>query len=303
MSRLDELPADQRAVLSLVLEKGRGYRQIADLLTLDEAIVRERAHAALDALGPRDGTPPPAPRRAATGDYLLGQQSAEQSAETRGYLESSAAGRAWARVLAAELRPLATDDLPAIPAERAAPAAPAPEPGAPAGPASSRRGGAILLGGLAAIAVAVLLIVLLSGGGGGGKKHRVSTTPAAPTTQTKVLAQINLLPPNHASRPLGVATLVQQGSAEGLALQAVGLPATSSRVAYAVWLYNSHASAQRIGFTPAVKRDGKLGAIAPAPQNLSQYRAIIVTRETNAKGTRPGPIVLSGALPSHSLKP
>jgi hypothetical protein len=66
MSDLDRLPPDQRAVLSLVLERGKSYGEVADMLAIPESAVRERAHAALDALAtagasiprPAAATPP-----------------------------------------------------------------------------------------------------------------------------------------------------------------------------------------------------------------------------------------------------
>jgi hypothetical protein len=58
MSDLDRLPPDQRAVLSLVLERGKSYGEVADMLAIPENAVRERAHAALDALAAA-GTPTP----------------------------------------------------------------------------------------------------------------------------------------------------------------------------------------------------------------------------------------------------
>ena len=52
MASLDHLPADQRAVLELVLQRGRNYDQIATLLSVDRAGVRQRALSAFDALAP-----------------------------------------------------------------------------------------------------------------------------------------------------------------------------------------------------------------------------------------------------------
>src|SRR6476660_6769921 len=181
MSRIDTLPADQGAVLQLLLRQGRPYGELSGLLQLDEAEVRRRAHGALDALGP-DETPGLDPeRRAEIADYLLGQQDEAHRAATYAFLEGSAGGRAWARVVGDELRPVAGDKLPDIPAEGrddgasapagAAPAAaaatpvaatPPPTTAAPAAdvaaagappprlgaPRSSRLGGALLLGGL-----------------------------------------------------------------------------------------------------------------------------------------------------------
>jgi hypothetical protein len=117
MSRIDTLPADQGAVLQLLLRQGRPYGELSGLLDLDEAEVRRRAHGALDALGPDETPGLDAGRRAEIADYLLGQQDASHRAATYAFLEGSPGGRAWARVVGDELRPVAGDKLPEIPAE------------------------------------------------------------------------------------------------------------------------------------------------------------------------------------------
>jgi hypothetical protein len=213
MASFDSLPPDQRAVLELVLTRGRTYDEIAKLLAIDRAGVRERALAALDALGPRTGVPPE--RRALITDYLLGGLPARVADEVREHLASSPSERAWARVVASELQSLASGPLPEIPVESAVrvqaeepkgagepePAATesrarrpllprrepresrapreadesAPERERPAGRRSSRTGGALLLAAGAAIAIAVVLVLVLSGGS--SKKH--SSTAAS----------------------------------------------------------------------------------------------------------------------------
>ena len=56
MPRLDDLPPDLRATLSLLVDRGKSYAQVAELLGIPESAVRDRAHAALDALaGPPEG--------------------------------------------------------------------------------------------------------------------------------------------------------------------------------------------------------------------------------------------------------
>jgi hypothetical protein len=140
MSGIKELSVDQMAVLALVLRQGRPFRELAGMLDMDEGEMRRRAHEAIDALGPDDDAGLPADRRAELSDYLLGQQSGEQRAETYRFLESSAPARGWARVVADQLRELTSDDLPAIPdgagtnepATGAASAAPSEETAAPA---------------------------------------------------------------------------------------------------------------------------------------------------------------------------
>lgn len=204
MASLDNLPADQRAVLQLVLQRGRTYDDIAKLLSIDRAAVRQRALGALDALGPETGVP--AESRALITDYLLGQSPPKVSETIRQRLAESPTDRAWARVVASELAPLATDPLPEIPVEAtrgepvkvpaaavpsAAPAHDDPgdvatQVGLPGGDRpperrSSRRGGALVLG-LAALAVviAVALIIVFSGGSAKKSSTQASTTP--PTT-------------------------------------------------------------------------------------------------------------------------
>src|ERR1700716_3643008 len=84
MASLDSLPADHRAVLQLVLQRGRSYDDIAQLLSIHRAAVRERALSALDALGPQTAVEPE--RRALITDYLLGQLPSRVSEDTRNRL-------------------------------------------------------------------------------------------------------------------------------------------------------------------------------------------------------------------------
>jgi hypothetical protein len=113
MGSLDTLPPDQRAVLDLVLQRGRSYDDIARLLAIDRAAVRARALAAFDELGPDTGIA--AESRALIADYLLGQLPDGVADQTRQRLASSPYERAWARVLASELAPMAREPLPEIP--------------------------------------------------------------------------------------------------------------------------------------------------------------------------------------------
>ena len=155
MSSLDNLPGDQRAVLEMVLRRGRTYDEIASLLSLERSAVRERAQIALDSIGPHTGVAPEQQHRIA--DYLLGQLPEPEAAEVRDLLADSPSDRAWARVVASELAPLTGDNpLPEIPVERSSAAAPVraqqapaigaeepavqPSVGAPSAPAASGLG-------------------------------------------------------------------------------------------------------------------------------------------------------------------
>ncbi|ADB51903.1 RNA polymerase sigma factor [Conexibacter woesei] len=132
----ETLPPDQRAVLQLILKQGRGYADLSGLLKIDEAAVRARAHAGLDALVPNGAGAALTPeRRGQIADYLLGQQSDADRATTVQHLEDSRAARRWAGALHAELAPVASGELPQIPGAArngATPPAAAAAPPAPA---------------------------------------------------------------------------------------------------------------------------------------------------------------------------
>ncbi len=201
MASIDTLPPDQRAVLDLVLQRGRSYDDIARLLAIDRAAVRARALAAFDELGPDTGLAPEA--RALITDYLLGQLPPRVAEQTRDRLATSPYERAWARVLASELAPVSSKPLPEIPEGTARSKAPAndaaPAPSEDAGPSprraasprrvprpndrpSSRLGGAIFLvvGAIVVIVVVVVLLVVLSSGS--SSNHSLSTAAQNGTT-------------------------------------------------------------------------------------------------------------------------
>jgi hypothetical protein len=322
MASLDSLPADQRAVLQLVLQQGRGYDDIARLLAIDRAAVRERALAALDALGPQTRLSPE--RRGLITDYLLGQLPPQVSEDTRERLAESAGERAWARVVASELMPFAGDRLPEIPVEAAVETAVptgAPErepeeeparripadyglrkPSPPRARPASRLGGALLLAGGAIVVAAIVLIIVLSGGS--SKKHtstraQQTSAPASSTSTNgaQLIAQVNLFSPTGAKGTAGVAQVIRQGTNTGLVIVAQGIPPNTSHDAYAVWLYNSAADSRILGFVnPGVKTDGKLQTAGVLPSDASHFKQLLVTLETQAKPHGPGRIVLQGAL-------
>jgi hypothetical protein len=135
VSGLETLPPDQRAVLQLILVQGRGYADLASMLQLDVAAVRDRAVAALDALGdavPPARTAPDTAQRARIADYLLGQQDAGQRIVTFAELGESADACRWAQVLRERLAPIASAPLPEVPASTTpSPNGSAPGPVAP----------------------------------------------------------------------------------------------------------------------------------------------------------------------------
>lgn len=212
MSPVETLPPDQRAVVQLVLQQGRSYEDLGRLLGISPDAVRDRAVAGLESLGPDAGPRLPAERRGEIVDYLLGQQAAPEREATRERLAGSASARAWARVLADELEPMARSELPEIPEPREAvpepPAAPAPsaapatppqrttdangtgatqrldpaveEQAAGGGPRASRLGGALLLGAVAILLVVV--VIFLVNRGGNSNSSNSASTPSTPAS-------------------------------------------------------------------------------------------------------------------------
>jgi hypothetical protein len=134
MATLDSLPGDQRAVLQLVLGRGRSYDEIARLLTINPDAVRERAHAATDALGPQLRVPEA--NRQAICDYLLGQLPDHDVPAVREMLAHAADERAWAHGVREQLASLSAIGLPEIPGDTGAPSG-SPTASAQTGPVAS----------------------------------------------------------------------------------------------------------------------------------------------------------------------
>jgi hypothetical protein len=197
-------------------------------------------------------------------DYLLGQQSASRRAATREFLERSAPGRAWARVVAGELRSggLATDEnLPDIPAEAAEEAEAfgalqARTEHREKVQRSSKVGGVILLTAAAIVVFGALALAIGLFDGDdedGGNAQTQTQTTATQTTGTNasppVEAQINLLPPEgRESNAAGAAQVARQGNQRAVALLTQGLPPATENRFYAIWLYTSETNARRLGF-------------------------------------------------------
>ncbi len=299
MSSIDELPPDQRAALSLVLRQRKDYDDLAQLLQISPQAVHDRAHAALAVLAPAQARGLDAAQREEIGEYLLGQQSdAGARLRTRTLLSSSAAAAAWAHALAEQLEALVPGALPEIPGAASATPASAEEP-ATAGPArehprpSSRVGGALLL---VAIVAAVVVVVVFVSKGGSSSHRKTGTSTNASGTQAKVEGRVTLHPPNPASPATGTVQILSEGSKRAFFIQAEHLAQTSGKTFYAIWLYNSPTSALALSKAPAVGASHKLAGAALLPSNAASYREILLTRETSTRPSRPGPIVLRGAL-------
>jgi hypothetical protein len=306
MASIDDLKPDQRAALQLLLKQGRTYDEIAQMLRIEPRAVRERARAALDALGPEDAGDLKLDDQDEIADFLLGQQSASKRASTRELLERSAPGRAWARVVAGELRPLAGDNLPEIPAEAAEVdeafgALQARSDHRERVQKSSKVGGAILLTGLAILVAGALALALgifgaddADDGAGNARTATTATTAGNP----EVEAQINLRAQGGGDQA-GVAQIARQSGRRAVALVAQGLPAARENPPrfYAIWLYTSPSKARFLGFPdPQPAQNGRIETGFALPGNAGEFEELVVTRETQQEPRRPGTIVLRGPL-------
>jgi len=301
MPGFDALAPDQKAVLQLLLKQGKTYDDIAGLLRLDRANVRERALDALDALGANESAATgsadalSSERQDELGDHLLLQQTASERAATRQFLETSVPGRAWARSVAAELGPIAGEALPDIPAEPAevAEAFDALDERTAARERqekSSKLGGVLVLVAIGAVIAVGILWLVRVGDDEPANTAVTPTTTAAPTgaTGAGVLPkqQINLDPPSGtSSRALAFAVI-----AEGeLAFQADGLPQSDL---YDVWLYNSPSDALALGFASYDRPTKRVVGATKLPAEALNYGSIIITRQRTREPTAPGTIVL-----------
>jgi hypothetical protein len=293
MSRLDALPADQRSVLQLLLRQGKGYDDLSGLLRLETGEVRSRAYDALDALGP-GAAGLSAEHRREIADWLLGQQDPDRATATRAFVGDSAAGRAWAEAVAHELGPLAGDRLPTMPRDGAAPAA-----SDPAAPSVSRRGGALLIGAVVAAILAVVVVLVLTRDDDEPARSADAGTSST-QTQPQVKAQVNLTAPNGApaARALAIVQIVDVGGQQAINAVAQGLP-TTTKAAYAIWAYTSPSQARLIGGFDKKDDNGHLvyqGALPQDVTDVTRYREILVSRETNGSPKTPGTIYLRGPM-------
>jgi Sigma-70, region 4 len=277
MPRLDDLPPDLRATLSLLVDRGKSYAQVAELLGIPESAVRDRAHTALDALAGAPGEAPAAPAPAFS---PRDSAAARAGSPTAGMLR-----RAGSNVSG----------------------------GTTTGAPVSRRAGALLLAGIV-VAVIVVVVLLTNDGGsststGTSASATTSTgghTASSSTKSTKssssktpsVTNQLTLTSPESSSKAAGIVEVLAEGSQRAFYMAAEHLP-PSRGFSYVVWLYNSPSSAQAISKAPTVTSNGRMQGGALLPSNAGDYHQMLLTRETSNSPTQPGPIVLSGPFSLH----
>jgi Sigma-70, region 4 len=181
-------------------------------------------------------------------------------------------------------------------------------PAAGGGPRSSRLGGAVLIA-VAGLAVAAFLVWFLSRDDSSSPAH-ATATPAAtatPSAASNLGASGNdiVLRPTNGSNAAGLMRLfkAQNGDVQ-FAIGAQGLPDNKKGEFYAVWFTKKDGSARLLGFPQTQVTNGTLTVGGPGkadtkafPRWFATYDDVLITRETKARPSRPGPAVLQGTLP------
>lgn len=261
MSRLDDLPPDQRAVLSLLVRQGKSHAEIADMLGIPQQAVRERAAAALDALAQESSEPRSAPR----------QPAQNAGSGFSGSLPSSRRGGA---LLLAALVVIVVVAVILITSG-----------GGSSNKASSTQAGT-------STPATTPSATTTSGTSGATTTSSTAKQGASPTVDK----QIALTSPEPGSKTVGLVEVVSENSKHAVYIAAEHLPRPPAGSFYAVWLSNSPTSSTPLGKTPAVGSDGRLQAGTLLPANAGDYKQILLTRETSTHAAQPGPTVLSGAF-------
>ncbi len=290
MARFDELPADQQAVLRLLLTQDVAYDEIARTLRMAPAAVRDRAYEALGSLGPA-GSAPDHDDRAAVGDYLLGQR-----ADAPGVLADDRL-RAWATAVRRELSGVAVAALPEIEPAAAAKAKTADTPSTPDRPQrGSRVGGAILLTG--AGIVAALAIGFFVGRASKSDSSSTSTAARSSGRASNVIGQANLRPTANAKAPraIGIAQFAHASGVDKINVIAQGLPKIPKSIGYGVWLIDQKRAPVFLGYFQAITTTGQAASQTDLKVDPRLYSAVAITQQTGKNPKTPGSPVIGGQI-------
>ena len=311
MATFDQLSPEQRAIVELVLRQGKTYGELADMLNLPEARVRELARDALVELAPVSVRGVEEDWRGQLADYVLGQQSGPEATATKGHLRRSEAARSWARSLLDSLEQFYENgSVPAIPEGERGRRAAAAAPREPREPRQSRAIGTgmslppswrdrpWLMAGAAALIVILLAVVIwpvgaLTGGDDDNKSTADSSSGSQKATQQSTTGQTS-------GQPAGIAIVVERNGKKQLLVQAARLTPSGQSEGYYVWLYNSPSDSKSLG-GQVTDQNGNYQAIGPLPADYKNYKFIDITRQQIADSgavKHSGDSVLRGKMPT-----
>lgn len=251
------LTDDSRALLQLLLGKGKSYSDIAGLLGIEESEVRSRA---IDALAELDeSSTPPDPELA---DFLLGKADPISRAEIANRMASDPDLAERVETTSVQLRLLVPGaDVPAGKDAAHDPGSSKPNEARAAAPEARTKSGsrgfssisshqrrliAVLLG---AALLAAVVILLVTGAFGGDSDGDAETPEASPT--------VAVLQPVGDSQASGQVQFGFAGTNLAANLQINGLEPNSQGQGYVIWLYGSTGA-----FPIYATRVGEAGAIS-----------------------------------------
>lgn len=294
MASYDQLSAQQRAIVDLILKRGHSYDQLADTLGMPEARVRELAGEALTSLAPVSAAAVDDEWRVQIADYLLGQQAPPEAASTRSHLRRSEPARAWSGSVLDSLEHLyPKGELPTIPsADGGRPEAKPPKPAGERKPSTPRpelspeaaavvRRRRIIAAAAGALALLLILLVwpvgLLTGGDDSDDGDRRASGGPTEIVGQGLLRTVAGSGADR-NRHAGLAIVTRRGDRFQVAIEA-RLPRTRENQAYEVWLYNSPDDAVSLG-AQITGPQGTFAGRADLPEDYRSYRFLDVSRET-----------------------
>jgi hypothetical protein len=325
MATFDQLPAEQRAILELVIQRRQSYDDLASMLGMPTPRVRQLAREALTELSPRSAARVDMDWRGQVADYILGQQTGPEGTATRGHLKRAEPARLWALSLLDSLDHLYDErDLPVIPEgdagaplrerARAPEAEPPSEPrrereprrrrepaDRPARPLSADAETIVRrrrIAGAAAAATVLLFLLLVwpiglltgddDGDDGGGGTDQAEEQP-------QVVGQL-LLRPQSGEKGVGIALITERDGERSLLVQARGLRPTREGQAYEVWLFNRQDDATSMG-AQLTDRQGNYQGAGRLPENYEDFQFLDISRENvDQNAAHSGDSVLRGRL-------
>jgi hypothetical protein len=321
MATFDQLAADQRAIIEIVLRQGKSYEQIGEMLDLPPTRVRELARDALGELAPTTADLVDPQWRGQVADYVLGQQTGPEAQATRGHLKRSEPARIWAYSLLDALADFfAEGSRPEIPVGEAGGRTRAASNGdtagsplaaprrRPSGPLSPEAQSALrrrrILGGLGALVLIGLLVFAGTQifGGDDNKKDNTptaaATTKGATTNQTQgqgqVVAQAVLAPIGKSFKGTGAALVYQSGN-QALAVVRAKLPPSTGKNKYVLWLYNDNKQLSPLA-ADVTDKQGNFQGAAALPNGWQSYRFFDLTYQATGGKVGHGRSVMRGPI-------
>ena len=327
MATFDQLAADQRAIIEIVLRQGKSYEQIGEMLDLPPARVRELAREALGELAPTTADLVDPQWRGQVADYILGEQTGPEAQATRGHLKRSEPARIWAYSLLDALADFYQEgSRPEIPVgeagggrTRSRAASNGDDGGSPlAAPRRTRSGGQLspearsalmrrrILAGIAGLVVLGLLIFGATKifGGDDNKNDNSGQTANSTTTtpnstqgqgQGQVVAQAVLAPIGKSFKGTGAALVYQSGN-QSLAVVRAKVPPSTGKNKYVLWLYNSDKQLAPLA-ADVTDKQGNFQGAAALPNGWQNYRFFDLTYQTTSgKNVGHGRSVMRGPI-------